>query len=109
MLHAASVTVSAQSSIPDSCICYTDAQDIRCLECLVNAPKRAAQLENVQDQLSLRLAELELAGELVTEQAEVITEQQAKIAELDRKTQNRTRIIFGLLAALGIETIILLK
>ena len=32
--------VSAQPSTPDSCICYTDLQDIRCLECLINAPKR---------------------------------------------------------------------
>lgn len=109
MLHALSVTVSAQSSIPDSCICYTDAQDIRCLECLVNAPKRAAQLENAQDQLSLRLAELELAGELVTEQAAVISDQQAKIAELERKKRNRERLLYGLVAAIGLETIILLK
>jgi hypothetical protein len=109
MLLALNATASAQLSIPDSCICYTDAQDIRCLECLVNAPKRAAQLENAQDQLSLRLAELELAGELIAEQTEVIADQQAKIADLERKTRNRTRLIGGLLVVVGLETIILLK
>lgn len=31
-------TVLGQSAIPDSCICYTDKQDIRAIQCLLNYP-----------------------------------------------------------------------
>ena len=43
---------SGQPSIPDSCICYTDDQDKRCLECLINQPKYQELIENLQEQIS---------------------------------------------------------
>ena len=59
-------TALGQPSIPDSCICYTDKQDIRCLECLINEPKKDSTIsiqrshivyqEGVIDDLSKRRA-----------------------------------------------------
>lgn len=37
------------STPPDSCICYTDIQDIRCLECLINAPKKDSIIATQSD------------------------------------------------------------
>jgi hypothetical protein len=33
----------------DTCICYTNTQDVRCLECLLNAPKKAQQIVELQE------------------------------------------------------------
>ena len=42
-----------QSSIHDrdSCICYTDNQDKRALECLINSPKKDSLISNLSLQL----------------------------------------------------------
>lgn len=108
LLTAVHATASAQGSTPDSCICYTDAQDIRCLECLINAEKRADQVENLQDQLSLRLAEVHLCAELTQEQAQVIGNLQAELAESERKRERLKNFFAGALAVIAAETLLLL-
>lgn len=40
MLIGSTEIVYGQQLTQDSCICYTDTQDKRCLECLVNKPKQ---------------------------------------------------------------------
>lgn len=107
VLLALSATASGQSSTPDSCICYTDAQDARCLECLINAPKRISQIETLQDEVSIRLAELELAGELITEQGERISDLEAKLSESERKRAVTRKLFFGALTVIAVETIVI--
>jgi len=52
MLIVQDVTAFAQFSIhPDSCICYTDDQDKRCLECLINSSKKDSLLQNQKLQI----------------------------------------------------------
>lgn len=48
-----SVTALGQSSTQDSCICYTESQDIRCLECLINAPKKDAIIIDLKEILKI--------------------------------------------------------
>ena len=101
-------TAYGQLSTQDSCICYTDAQDIRCLECLINADKRLAQVENLQDQISLNLAEIELLNQLVAEQKIVINDLQANLADSERKRERLKKWLTGAFLLIAGETVILL-
>ena len=42
-------TVYAQYLTLDSCICYTEKQDVRCLECLINEPKKDNIIKNLKE------------------------------------------------------------
>lgn len=44
-------TACAQSSLNDSCICYTDDMDKKCLECLVNKPRKDSLIYNYSLQI----------------------------------------------------------
>lgn len=54
ILLCLTVTVCGQQSIQDSCICYTEKQDIRCLECLLNAPLKDSIISNQQDRINVK-------------------------------------------------------
>lgn len=53
VLIGAQGIVFGQSSIQDSCICYTDKQDKRCLECLINAPKKDSIINLQNEHISI--------------------------------------------------------
>lgn len=46
--------VLGQSSLPTdtNCICYTDEMDKRCLECLINSPKKDSLISNYSLQIN---------------------------------------------------------
>ncbi len=48
MLTVNTETVFGQLLIPDSCICYTDNQDKRANECLINRPKDKKLINNLE-------------------------------------------------------------
>ena len=83
----------------DSCtgIHYTDAQDIRCLECLMNYPILVDKCDDLRLIISEREIQLGIASELISDQSIVIADLQAKLSESERKRANikKVLIIFG--------------
>ncbi len=82
MLIVANGTVYAQSTIPDSCICYTDIQDMRCLECLINASKKDS---------------------LIAEHESFIKYQEATIYKSEAKSKKRKNFAIGAAIVAALE------
>jgi len=98
----------AQSSIPDSCICYTDAQDVRCLDCLMNYPILVDKCDDLNLIISEKNIQLQLAQELISKQSIVIADLTAKLSESERKRLNLKRGAIALIGVIGIETLFLI-
>jgi len=75
-------TVYGQPLIPDSCICYTDLQDMRCLECLINTPKK--------DSIIIEQTRF------IEYQGTIITENAIQLKELERKKKRNLKIGLGI-------------
>lgn len=106
-LHVVSVTAFGQSSTQDSCICYTDAQDIRCLECLMNYPILVDKCDDLRLIISEREIQLGIAGELISEQSILIADLQAKLSESERKQENLKKVLIVFGSAVLVEGIII--
>ena len=88
-------TVLGQSITPDTCICYTDAQDIRCLECLINQP--------IKDSIIIELKGVsKIKDTLIYKQEVIIDDQQKQINKLKKQKKRSLWATLGL----GILTII---
>lgn len=107
-LHVVGVTAFGQSSTQDSCICYTDAQDIRCLECLMNYPILVDKCDDLRLIISEREIQLGIASELISDQSIVIADLQAKLSESERKRANLKKVFIVTVGVVGIETLLLL-
>jgi hypothetical protein len=95
-------TAYGQSTIEDSCICYTDAQDIRCLECLMNYPILVDKVDLLGEIASERIVQLQIASETIQKQYAYIQDLEANLAESERKRGVLKKIAIGLgLAVIG--------
>lgn len=106
MLTVLGETVSGQPSTPnDTCICYTDKQDKRCLECLINEPKKDQQINNLQERL-YNMDEIHRNDSArISSKENQINGLEVKITGLERKVQAnkyKTAIIGGIAGIFGI-------
>lgn len=106
-----SVTASGQCSIHDktcakNCIVYTEKQDVRCLQCLINEPLKDSIIKaQIEAQNVLRLYVDTMAMELAKCEGEKV----AISGQLDRmrKRKNKAYFIGGSVAVI-LETILIL-
>lgn len=102
MLIGEKETAYGQSSIPDSCICYTENQDKRCLECLINQPKKNQLIKNKE----LEIEQLEIEISEYKKQKLINEERVKELGENLSKTKKRLNFSlklnkFGIPIALG--------
>lgn len=67
ILSAVTETVYAQLSTPvdTTCICYTDSQDARCIECMVNRPKIEANLSTCESLVHEKDIQIQAAAAII--------------------------------------------
>lgn len=103
MLLGKNVIVYDQSLIQDSCICYTEKQDIRCLECLINAPKKDTIIKNLKKVVSIDSTIISKHELSIIKLRTDNKNQEVKIGKLEK---NRIRL-FSIGLGLGLLTLFL--
>lgn len=80
ILSAGTETACAQLSIPvdTTCICYTDSQDARCIECMVNRPKIEANLSTCESLVHEKDIQIQAAASIIEIQNREIQTQKRK-------------------------------
>lgn len=90
-----------QSLTPDSCIYYTPEQDIRCLKCLINEPKKdsiivkqSAIIQNLKKEVVNYTEQINTLDTLVAQKNNQINTVSLKLEKV--KKRNKTNLISGL-------------
>jgi len=91
-------TVYGQSSTPcDSCVCYTDAQDTKCILCLLDAPKKDTIIQAQHRLITHRdsiIVGLDRSVEILTESNERKGAQLAALSiDLGKCRKRRNRLL----------------
>lgn len=103
ILSAVTETACAQLSIPvdTTCICYTDSQDARCIECMVNRPKIEANLSTCESLAHEKDIQIQAAASIIEIQNREIQAQKHKA-----RIWRSVAVIFGGVAL--IEALVLI-
>jgi len=98
---------------PDSCECpcgligYTDIQDQRCLECIVNRTKIDSNLRDKDTIIAAQKGQLELQGEEITICTQLASNQRGTIQRQD-KSIKWMRVIIGAITGVAVVELIII-